>query len=283
MAQRWGNKTVGSGKALVRLTQVLVPGAKPSFLFNDPASGQKWDSKTTTLAQLETELGNPLLMVRTSLLEDPGDLRGHNQSKLRIDNIFDHPSSTQPHGDRGSEVGTSVASSHTLVTAAEAVIQNVMDMAPLTGVHNYAASNNLADENNEPPREDESNDELPSLIFEDLFHQFDTLPFLRTCPVKTLISRLLIHATFIFIEDDYNQFVAYRSAKAGVTNFLDDFYYNREMWRKCVRRVVPSGETHACEIKKIHDFVKLQDATNEFYTSNLKDYFEKFALKCRKG
>jgi len=60
-----------------------------------------------------------------------------------------------------------------------------------------------------------SNDAEPirSRQKEDIWHQFHALPLPKACPVKPLITWLLILATFTFVETDYNQVKSYLSDK----------------------------------------------------------------------
>ena len=63
---------------------------------------------------------------------------------------------------------------------------------------------------------------------EDLWHQFNDIPLGRTCPIKTAISRLLIHATFVFCTEDYDIVTEFLAATENIQDFMDHFYWNRE-------------------------------------------------------
>jgi hypothetical protein len=73
----------------------------------------------------------------------------------------------------------------------------------------------------------------------DVFHIFQNLPLpKKKCPVRTLISRLLIHATFTFDNEDFEKVAAYLAKKCGIDTMeglLEHFYFNREWWRRRVR------------------------------------------------
>ena len=63
----------------------------------------------------------------------------------------------------------------------------------------------------------------------DLFHQFQDLPLPKICPVKTIIHRLIIQATYIFVKEDFDKIKNYLlSVKKVRIPLLDHYYYNRE-------------------------------------------------------
>ena len=46
---------------------------------------------------------------------------------------------------------------------------------------------------------------------------------------------------------------------------------------------IPENEEYARSINLIEAFFITNKATKEYYNSNIKEYFEDFRLKCRKG
>ena len=58
---------------------------------------------------------------------------------------------------------------------------------------------------------------------------------------------------------------------------------NKEYWRQCVRMQIPGCEEHARSIDLIEAFFMTNEATKEYYNSEVKDYFDDFRLKCRQG
>jgi hypothetical protein len=62
----------------------------------------------------------------------------------------------------------------------------------------------------------------------DIFHVFDELPIPQNNPVRTLISCLLIHATFLFDAEDYEnvaEYLAEEKAIHSLEDLLKDFYF----------------------------------------------------------
>ena len=83
-------------------------------------------------------------------------------------------------------------------------------------------------------------------------------------------------------KEDYKAITKVLRGK-GVTNFHEHFYYNKEYWRQRVRMPTPLCDQHAREVRLIHGFVRTNDATKEYYTEEVKSYFEDLERKCRLG
>ena len=85
--------------------------------------------------------------------------------------------------------------------------------------------------------EDELVDAPRSRQHEDLWHQFASIPLAKTCPIQALILRLLIHATYQFIQEDYDAMELFLVSKKGVReeDILDHFYYTQDFWQQRVR------------------------------------------------
>jgi hypothetical protein len=133
--------------------------------------------------------------------------------------------------------------------------------------------------------EDELVDAPRSRQHEDLWHQFTSTPLAKTCPVQAPILRLLIHATYQFVKEDYDAMELFLVSKKGVReeDILDHFYYNREFWRQRVRSPTFLADEHANNIKMVHTFVSENEVTKEHCTIELNQYFEAFEKRCREG
>ena len=82
--------------------------------------------------------------------------------------------------------------------------------------------------------EDESStqDNAPMRCYErDIFHQFQDLPLLKPCLVKSITCRLMTQATYLFAKEDFDKVSTYLLSVAKLrTLLLDHYYHNREWW-----------------------------------------------------
>ena len=65
---------------------------------------------------------------------------------------------------------------------------------------------------------------------EDLFHMLNALLLGKKVPIKSAVSQLLIHATFIFCEQDFNSVAEFLKKTEIVDDngqLLDHFYFNQ--------------------------------------------------------
>jgi hypothetical protein len=92
-------------------------------------------------------------------------------------------------------------------------------------------------DNDFPGGETKKDNPMQSRQHEDLWHQFDAIPLWKTCKVRAAMLCLLIHATYQFVQEDYNHMEEYLTSKRGihVSDMLNHFYFNREYWQKQVR------------------------------------------------
>lgn len=110
------------------------------------------------------------------------------------------------------------------------------------------------------------------------------MPLSKTCPVKNVIYRLLIQATFTFVKEDYDKVSTYlRSNKKYGGCLLEYFYFNCKWWRKRVRMPIPSGNVYSNNILLVHSFIQNEPSLNNYYTDELRDYLSSFEQKCRDG
>ena len=88
---------------------------------------------------------------------------------------------------------------------------------------------------------------------EDMFHQFKNLPLMKTEPLpRHMVMRLLIHATFIFHEEDFAKIEKYlqnhknfdASDEKYLQKIMDHFYFNKEWWCSRCRMYVAKREDH---------------------------------------
>lgn len=121
---------------------------------------------------------------------------------------------------------------------------------------------------------------------EDIFHKFKDLPLSKCCTIISIVQCLLIHATFIFNENDFEELAQVLVEKFGFTTkneLYNHFFFNKEYWRERVRMVTPPAEQHASNIRKIKMFFEDNEIMNEYYDKDVEDYFSKFEDKARRG
>jgi hypothetical protein len=123
-----------------------------------------------------------------------------------------------------------------------------------------------------------------------IFHVFDELPIARNNPARALISRLLIHATFLFDDEDCKKVAKHLAEKKEIDlleDILKDFYFRREWWRPRVRMHTPRGSEHASNVRIILEFIEKTDAINakldKHSLEEVQKHLERFAKKCEEG
>jgi len=243
--KKWGTVVIGSKRALIQLQQMHHPSVKPPF------SDGIFDRKTTTIGYLFSKLNNPVIAVRTS------SLRKQLLLSLEI-NPAVH-STILPQRNLNDTILSMDSEAASAVDCVDILVDEI----------------STADSDATQP--------IRSRQKEDIWHQFHALPLPKACPVKALITRLLIHATFTFVETDYKQVQSYLSENERVTNYSEHFYLNKEWWRKRVRMVTPDANRHAYNICSVHNFVKTNPKMMKHYSSDIREYFEKFEQKCLQG
>ena len=106
---------------------------------------------------------------------------------------------------------------------------------------------------------DEGDDNYRSRKKEDIFHWFQNLPIGKRVLARPIISRLLIHATFIFDKEDFGKIEKFLQTNKKIimsdpsyTNkVMRHFYHNREWWRIHCRMYIPKALQHATRVKRI--------------------------------
>jgi hypothetical protein len=118
----------------------------------------------------------------------------------------------------------------------------------------------------------------------DLFHEFQDLPLSKKCPARQTIIRLIIQASFLFDQTDYKPWLSHLAKKHHIfdqVRLLENFYHNKEKWRRHVRMYTPTAADHGDRIDKVKVFAAKH--LSKWYTSELEVFFDKFAKKARVG
>jgi len=67
----------------------------------------------------------------------------------------------------------------------------------------------------------------------DLWHQFHDLPMAKTCPKRVAVFELMIHASWVFVEDDFDKVADFLVCKGTDPEELyEHFYFNRKWWKE---------------------------------------------------
>lgn len=257
---RYGNTTVGSGKALLHINTIKIPNAKPLISTNVY-------NRSMTLSHIKNNLDPPIIVVATSSLEKKIDVHQMSQMntlptnsmQIDIDSLLE-------------ETMSDIQQSHQIN-----INQHVLNsLPPPDSINPVDVQQADIDEDSD------DDDQIRSRIKEDIFHRFQDLPLKRGCPIKPAIMNLMINATFKKHKEDYKAVTEILRRK-GVQNFEEHFYHNKEYWRERVRMFCPPCVAHARQMSLIHAFFASNEATKPFYTEEVKEYFEEFERKCRLG
>ena len=208
--QKWGNLTVGKNKALIRLTNIYVPGTKPSH------SDGTFDCKTTTIKNIFEAKNPPILAVHTSALLK--QLSTNSPTPILPKTSSNNETTRQP---LQRELFQSLPATEVIVPVEE---EERTEEEDLEGENNP----NTFHLNYVDLGMDQDGDGIRSRMKEDVFHQFQDLPYKKKCLIRTLVSRLLIHATYKCTTEDYKEVVSYLQEHKNVIDIDTHFYHNRE-------------------------------------------------------
>jgi len=93
----------------------------------------------------------------------------------------------------------------------------------------------------------------------DIFHRFQSLPIRKLCPFRYTVSKLIIHVTFNFDDDDRKNIEKHLQKKEGLdpsdkeytSTVMDHFYFNIECWRERCRMHTPKALEHAKRLQAV--------------------------------
>ena len=104
----------------------------------------------------------------------------------------------------------------------------------------------------------------------------------KTFHVKFLVYHLLIQATFVLVSENYDKVAKYLSEQKDEVDFETHFYRNQEWWRRRVRMIVPEIKIHVSNIKLFYSLFLTEEIIKEYYSQEVKEYFEYFIKKLSK-
>jgi hypothetical protein len=183
--RKWGKMTIGARRALICITEVKCKSTRPPISYevnpNDLSAGPSWKKEDNSLADIFQNLINPVIAVNTSSLQLP--LIGQDKDT----GIGNYDPLVLREDDESNEVpntgNTSVSTSSVSATSTSAV--RVEESDPSFG--NIGDLAIEIDDDDGSPR---------SRSKEDFFHQFQDLPIKKEEPARSIVSELLILASF---------------------------------------------------------------------------------------
>lgn len=281
--RKWGKKTIGKNLALIRLTEVTCKGARPPHSYevdpNDSSGSTGWSRKDKTLADLLLELEDPVIAVSTASLHIPID--GTDSSEEAIDRYFPLAAAdgTEGNSNDGTDSEHAGGTEATSITAPDATTITVPDAAV-----GDASLGPLVLEIDES--DDGEGCKPRSRQKEDVFHQFQDLPLPKTCPARHFITELNILATFRMDKKYYDPWAQHLAEKEGLVlqnDLMRHFIHNKELWRQHVPMYTPKADEHAAMMRSVHHIIKADKELQKYYTDDLKEYYESFEDRIRRG
>jgi len=218
VSKMWGKTSIGKGKVLLKISNVFYSQIKLPFIYSE--------SIVSLGEHLQTS-DDKIIAARTSSI-----MKTVNPLIESVDKTLDVNQNIK---ENNSNLTKRSESTEIVVEDFSNEVINISD--------SESDNDNMHDD---PLRRSKR----------DIFHQMQDMPLPKTCPIKNMIYRLLIQATFTFVKEDYDKVSTYlRSNKKYVGCLLEHFYFNHEWWRKRVRMPVPLGNIHGNNILLVHSFI----------------------------
>ncbi len=305
--KKWGRATVGSGKCIVTMLEVLLPSLRPPFSYTPTEEDLKnekrgWKNSSETIKSL-FDKGIKTIMVskgRLSLhlntINPPqeqlpattsGIPDGMADSLVIQQGLTDKEATINSHTStdgeefpcsemQGTPQDQELDANQGTSSDDDPDINAILDLLP---AEFYGDLNSTNDEDDNRPR---------SRSKDDLFHVFQTIlrSMKRENPIRSLVSQSIILATFDFDCEDYDAVVKYLDHKKmvrGASECLQHFYFNKEWWRQRVRMYTPQASSHAIRVRQVAKFFQDTPGLKEHVNDTLLDCLEKFAQKCELG
>ncbi|CAJ1956293.1 unnamed protein product [Cylindrotheca closterium] len=116
----------------------------------------------------------------------------------------------------------------------------------------------------------------------DLFHQFHNIPLSEKADEAEHVCQFLLAETWINDEHDYANVVKVVLSK-GETDLASHEFFQREYWRKQVRRNTPLPKDHANNIRAVQYEIWTNRAFERIRTKPLEQWFEEFVANAENG
>ena len=269
----WGNLYVGSKKALIKLTKVLVPAVNVPFQHEDWGATRLTlqEAYTQTAPEHEIVVHSRQIHARLPAPQAQGELI--STTGMTQQSAPDAPS-------------TSVTSDS--ATADDNMLDNV-ERVDGDGINPDATTQQESthiptDDINDYTNETEMNTTIHSRAKSDIWHEFDGLHklFGKACPALPLIVQLCWEATTARESQDRRNVEAVLSGK-GINDFSTHFLFNRDWWLQRVRCPQRKGDVARSNLIKVTNYLKSNSVFQEYITPETEKYLFGWATRCRDG
>jgi len=273
--RKWGKTTIAPGKVLVRIDEVWQRNVHPplSYISNDNSEKASWKKEDVLLADF---VGKEILVNISQLLVNVQGFVGSlsDDFLLRRQLRSDITEGTT----RNEQTEDCMQSQERELSQRE----DTEAVDPFLVLCDNVSTSYYEDDENYRSRQKE-----------DIFHQFKTLLDLisKKDPLRNTLSRLLIHATFIFHDEDFMKIETYLQGKMNfnindsdyLKKITDHFYFNREWWRERCRMYIAKAEHHAARLRRVVEAAKCDQELSKLFTADVQEYFENFITKALRG
>lgn len=259
MTRKWGMTTVAKGKVIVCLKEVFHENCHPPVSYKSASADKpSWKKENKTLQDL---IGEEILVSASNLVlfVNGGNMKFTDSEFLRRE---------IPDCDREGTL------------AGEGTTEEE--------VHVKDPFLTFADEDDDSEGDDGF---YRSRSKEDIFHQFQNLPIGKLEPLRSIVSRLLIHATFIFHDEDFCKIEEHLQNKKGfdkndpiyLDKLMNHFYFNREWWRERCRMYIADHLEHSARLTKVIEVMAKDPQLSTLMDADVKLYLETFVQKALRG
>lgn len=290
--KKFGEATVGKGKALVLIQHVLDHNVRPPFGFKPTKREQDrgilgWDHTKETLKSLLQRKNGPFevawptsrLTVKASTITQ----RSKFTPTETVENYLLQDGRTSYYGHKQY--------AHTAPPAPKSTQHQ--DDNPSNEEESICSSEEdgwLFEEEDFDQDDAASISKLPrSRQRHDRFHIFQAFPSSRDPKIRAplkLVQRLIVHALTEFDPDDFEQVKSYLGQKKkifGMENLMDHFYFNREWWYRRVRVYPPSAKNSCNRLAAVANSILETEVLKKAWTPPVAAWFHSTMELCRLG
>lgn len=287
VTEKWGKTTIVPGKAKVELLHVNIPNIHPPLSFKHESGVKElsWDRKNITLGDIIETINPPVIVVNTVSLVMPVDNDTNKKDESEISLINEDGTSIKVGDcfDQNEDVGDMKNEK------SDVDMINISDSTICKQNDQNGSDADIAQLLYEQYDDNDDDDSAPRNRGKvDVFHRFQDFPLGLRCEYRSIISRMIIHATFIFDKDDYCQIKIHlieiipwmaedQSELATDLHLMNHFYHNREWWRRRCKMYTPKAIDHLEKIKCIVTVIKEDPTLKEnCWNDDMANYFKSF-------
>lgn len=272
---KWGSAVVTCSQAIVKVEEVYVQNIHPPFSYRAARNIEgdtNWKKKSMTLQDIYEE-GKSMLVNTSSLVVEAVTTSQQTTSKSAESFVASEGTLEQ----YSSEEDEAMPEEQDNELSQEHLQDEIDPFLIFEGDDYYL---------------DEGDDDLRGRQKHDIFHQFKALPLGKLEPRRSIISRLLIHATFVFDAEDFQKIEQHVQKKKKINpdddsyldKLMEDFYFNREWWRQHCRMYTPKALEHAQRLQLVIDSIKADNSLKDLFEDDeMIKYFDSFMDQILKG